>query len=189
MAVERVEKLLADVARALDGAGIDYAVIGGNAVAAWVAMVDEGAVRATKDVDLLVREEDFAAIDEALRPLNMMRIEALGVHMYVHRDAPRPRTGVHLVLANQRIRPDYAHVAPDPKASARLGVGFRIMDLPALVAMKLQAYRRIDQVHIEDLLRIGLIDAELAGRLPEDLRQRLREVRDTMEWLTEPPKF
>jgi hypothetical protein len=189
MAVERVEKLLADVARALDSAAVEYAVIGGNAVAAWVATVDEGAVRATKDVDLLVRAADLAAMDEALRPLNLMRIEVLGVHMYVNRDAPSPRTGVHLVLANQRIRPEYAHAAPDPKASARLGVGFRIMDLPALVAMKLQAFRRIDQVHVEDLLRVGLIDAELAAGLPDDLRQRLREIRDTMEWFTEPPKF
>lgn len=189
MAVERVEKLLANVARALDGAGIEYAVIGGNAVAAWVSTVDEGAVRATKDVDVLVRPEDISAIDEALRPLNLMRVEVLGVHMYVDRETPNPRLGVHLVFANQKIRPEYRYPAPDPKSSARLGAGFRIMDLAELIRMKLQAFRRIDQVHIEDLLRIGLIDAKLAGRLPEDLRQRLREVRDTMEWHAPPPVF
>ncbi len=189
MAVERVERLLANVARALDGAGIEYAVIGGNAVAAWVSTVDEGAVRATKDVDLLVRPEDLSAIDEALRPLNLVRVEVLGVHMYVDREAPNPSLGVHLVLANQKIRPEYRYPAPDPKSSARLGAGFRIMDLAELTCMKLQAYRRIDQVHIEDLLRVGLIDAELVSRLPDDLRDRLLHIRDTMEWHGPAAKF
>src|SRR5690606_32409782 len=50
MAVERVERRLRLVAGALDAAGIPYAVIGGNAVAAWVGRVDPGATRATRDV-------------------------------------------------------------------------------------------------------------------------------------------
>lgn len=49
MAVERVEQLLRDVTTALDASGIRYAVVGGTAVAAWVAHIDAGAVRATKD--------------------------------------------------------------------------------------------------------------------------------------------
>ena len=51
---------------ALEQAGIEYAVIGGNAVAAWVSKVDESVVRATRDVDLLVRREDMGAITAAL---------------------------------------------------------------------------------------------------------------------------
>jgi hypothetical protein len=39
------------------------------------------------------------------------------------------------------------------------------------------------------MLRVGLIDAELAAKLPADLLDRLRYVRDTMEWFTDPPKF
>ena len=53
MAVDRVEKLLLKIASTLDAKGLDYAIVGGNAVAAWVATVDDGAVRATKDVDIL----------------------------------------------------------------------------------------------------------------------------------------
>ena len=64
-----------------------------------------------------------------------------------------------------------------------------VIELPELVRMKLEANRRHDQVHMEDLLRIGLIDAELAAGLPEDLRDRLRYIRDTMEWFTDPPAF
>jgi hypothetical protein len=42
------ERLLRATA-ALNQAGIDYAVVGGNAVACWVATIDEGAVRTTRD--------------------------------------------------------------------------------------------------------------------------------------------
>lgn len=55
MAVERVQQRLRKVTAALDAAG---AVVGGNAVAAWVGRVDPGATRATKDVDILVRRAD-----------------------------------------------------------------------------------------------------------------------------------
>lgn len=46
-AVERVRQRLQRASNVLDAAGIPYAVIGGNAVAAWVARVDESAVRNT----------------------------------------------------------------------------------------------------------------------------------------------
>src|SRR5262245_12690017 len=44
-AVEKVRERLRRAAGALEAANIPYAVIGGNAVAAWVARVDESAVR------------------------------------------------------------------------------------------------------------------------------------------------
>jgi predicted RNase H-like nuclease (RuvC/YqgF family) len=40
MAMERVERRLKQVTSALDEAAIPYAVVGGNAVAAWIATVD-----------------------------------------------------------------------------------------------------------------------------------------------------
>ena len=45
---------LMGVAAALEGASVDYAHVGGLAVAVW------GAARATKDIDLLVRPERLA---------------------------------------------------------------------------------------------------------------------------------
>lgn len=65
MAVSRVDSLLRSVSQSLDRAKVAYAVIGGNAVAAWVRTVDEGAVRATKDVDVLLRR-----VGPAFRPSN-----------------------------------------------------------------------------------------------------------------------
>ena len=55
MAMQRVEQRLKCVTRGLDAARIPYAVVGGNAVAAWVARIDPAATRTTKYVDLLAR--------------------------------------------------------------------------------------------------------------------------------------
>ena len=181
MAVNRVEKLLRKVSKALDNANIPYAVIGGNAVAAWVATVDEGAVRATKDVDVLVRRNDLAAITDALRPASLLPVEVLGVVMFVDRRRPNPKTGVHLVFANEPIRAHYAHPAPDPRSAVRSATGYLVVSLPALVHMKLQSFRDIDRVHIRDLLSVGLLDAALIERLPDDLLRRLREIQATVE--------
>ena len=62
-------------------------------------------------------------------------------------------------------------------------------DLPFTLTIVFRRTDGVTQVHVEDLLRSGLIDKSLAERLPEDLRNRLREIRDTMEWFTEPPSF
>jgi hypothetical protein len=45
--------------------------------------------------------------------------------------------------------------------------------------MKLTAYRRADQVHLADLISVGLIDASWLSRLPPDLAARLKEILDT----------
>ena len=69
MAVERVERRLRRATAALDGAGIRYAVIGGNAVAAWVGRADPAATRATRDVELLLRRPDLAQITAVMQGL------------------------------------------------------------------------------------------------------------------------
>src|SRR5947199_10262120 len=71
MAMEQVERRLRKVTAALDAAGIRYAVIGGNAVALWVAKADPAATRTTKDVDLLVERGDLDRIRSAMAKLGV----------------------------------------------------------------------------------------------------------------------
>ena len=52
-AVQKIHERLERTATALEEAGIPYAIIGGNAVRAWVAQADEAAARTTRDVDIL----------------------------------------------------------------------------------------------------------------------------------------
>jgi hypothetical protein len=48
--------------------------------------------------------------------------------------------------------------------------------LETLVRMKLNAFRRKDQVHLLDLISLGMVDASWLDRFPERLRQRLEEL-------------
>src|SRR5438477_7823185 len=66
-AVANVRERLLRATKALNQAGVPYAVVGGNAIASWVATVDEGAVRNTRDVNILVRRIDLDAVTEALQ--------------------------------------------------------------------------------------------------------------------------
>lgn len=181
MAVDRVEKRLRKVTAALDAAGIRYAVIGGNAVAAWVARVDPAATRATKDVDLLVDEVDLERITQVMAGLGFAREDLRRLIMFTDPEEPSRRSGVHLILANTLIRPSYLCPAPSLDESVRDPLGFAVLDLRPLVRMKLTSNRRIDQVHIEDLLRLDLIDNAVRQALPAPLRQRLSEIERSLE--------
>src|SRR5207244_3700183 len=103
-AVAKVRERLLRATAALNQAGVSYAVVGGNAVASWVATVDEGAVRHTQDVDLLVRRSDLPAITAALEAAGFVRDGLSDVVKF--RDGPRGklREGVHLLFAGERTR-------------------------------------------------------------------------------------
>ena len=88
-AVEKIQERLEKTAGTLEKAGIPYAIIGGNAVRAWVAQADE-----------------------------------------------------------------------------------------ALVRMKLNAYRRKDQMHLLDMIDVALVDESWCARFPPQLATRLKELLD-----------
>jgi hypothetical protein len=181
MAVDRVEQRLRLVTAALDAAGIPYAVVGGNAVAAWVGRVDPSATRATKDVDLLVDRADLSRITVVFEGLGFRRDDLRDLVMFIDPAEPSRRAGVHLVWAGDRVRPSYAIEAPQVTESVRDPQGFAVLSLPALVRMKLTSFRLVDQVHVQDLLRLGLIDDSMRSELPEVLRQRLEQIEDITE--------
>lgn len=56
---------------------------------------------------------------------------------------------------------------------------FPVITLESLVVMKLLSNRRNDQVHVEDLIGVGLIDQSWLGRLPAELVSRLKQILDT----------
>ncbi len=78
-AVATVRERLLRATESLNPAGIPYAVVGGHALASWVATVDEGAVRNTRDVDLLVRRGDLSSVTEVLAGAGFVRAEVLDV--------------------------------------------------------------------------------------------------------------
>ena len=181
MAVDRVEKRIRRVTAALDAAGISYAVIGGNAVAAWVARVDPSATRATKDVDLLVERTDLDRISEVMADLRFQRHDLRRLVLFTDPEEPSKRAGVHLVWANEKVQPSYALPAPSTDETVRDADGFLVIDLPALVRMKLTSFRDIDRVHLADMISVGLIDDSLRAALPNELQTRLAQVATSIE--------
>lgn len=181
MAVDRVERRLKRVSAALETAGVRYAVVGGNAVAAWVGRADPAATRATKDVDLLVRRDDLERITDIMRGLGFSREDLRSLVLFLDPDEPSRRSGVHLIWADQFVRPSYSCPAPSVEEAVRDPGGFWVLDLPALVRMKLTSSRDIDRAHVADLLQVGLIDEAIRQQLPVDLMARLEEIRGSLE--------
>jgi hypothetical protein len=176
MAIERVQERLRSVTAALDAAGVRYAVVGGNAVAAWVGRVDAGATRATKDVDLLVRRQDVPQITAVITELGFAREDLRDLVIFLDPQEPSRRSGVHLVWAGEKIRPSYSVASPSVDEAVRDPEGFLVIDLPALVRMKLTSFRPVDQVHLADMMGVGLIDERVRAGLAADLLRRLEGI-------------
>jgi hypothetical protein len=177
MAAEKVKERLHRATRALDAAGVPYAVAGGNAVAEWVARIDEDAVRNTRDVDILIRRSDFPAARAALEGVGFVYYQLLDVDMFLDGPQGRPSAAVHLLYAGEKVRPEYEQASPELDESER-GAEFQVTALEALVRMKLIAWRDKDRTHLRDLIGVGLIDAAWPARLPPPLGARLQQLLD-----------
>ena len=179
-AVAKVRERLLRATAALNQAGIPYAVVGGHAVASWVATVDEGAVRNTRDVDLLVRREDLPALTVALEKAGFVRAEVLDVTMFLDGPDAKPSESIHLLFAGEKVRAEHPLPSPD-LSTIDDPAGFRVLILEALVCMKLLSNRDKDRTHVRDLIGVGLIDRSWPVRLPPVLAQRLQGILDTPE--------
>ena len=176
-AVQAVRDRALRATAALEKAGIPYAVAGGNAVAAWVARVDRAAVRNTQDVDILVRRSDLPAIQAALEGAGFVHASVMGVECFLDGPQGSPRYAIHLLFANEKVRESYP--LPTDDVSERVAADdYRIVTLEALVRMKLNSYRRKDQLHLLDLLMLGLIDASWLPRLVPEHAARLQQLID-----------
>jgi len=176
-AVQAVRDRALRATRALENAGIPYAMAGGNAVAAWVARVDRAAVRNTQDVDLLVRRSDLPAITTALESAGFVPATVMDVVCFIDGPDGSPRDAIHLLFAAEKVRETY----PLPTADVTESVpadDYTIVTLEALVRMKLNSFRRKDQIHLLDMLSLGLIDASWLPRLVPEHAARLQQLID-----------
>ncbi len=184
--IESVKNRLDRAAAALGAVGVKYAVVGGNAVAAWVSRVDVAAVRNTRDVDILLRREDMDRARTALEAAGFVhrRVASLGkaAAMDVFLDGPdaKVRDAVHILWAGEKAVPDALEPAPQ-LGRTEPGDGFELVPLEDLVRMKLTAFRDKDRMHLRDLASVGLVDDTWPSRFPAALAERLQAILDDPE--------
>lgn len=174
-AVEKVRERTLRTAAALEAGGIPYAVVGGNAVAVWVARVDAGAVRNTRDVDVLVDRADLDRVIAAMATAGFEYNFVNGVHLFIDGPTGKPSEGVHLLFAGEPVTPHDPLPAPGLNETER-GPDYQVVSLEPLVRMKLVSYRLKDQMHLVDLAQQRLIDDGWPARYPSSLADRLREI-------------
>ncbi len=178
MGIERVRERLLRVTSLLSHSQIPYAVLGGNAVAEWVGRVDEGAVRFTKDVDILIRRDDLQNVIACLEAAGFVYHELHGVHMFLDGANATPKDAVRIIFAGEKVRPEYTSPAPEVTES-EAAADFSVLQLEALLRMKLTSNRDKDRTHIRDMLDVGLLDASWTKRLPPELASRFQLLLDT----------
>ena len=176
-AVEAVRERALRATKALRDAGIPYAVAGGNAVAAWVARVDQAAVGNTQDVDILLQRSDFDGVKQALESVGFVYRQVMGVDCFMDGPQGSSRDAVHLLYAGEKVRPD--HAAPSTNISeVEHADAYDVLTLAALVRMKLDSFRDKDRMHLRDLLDVGLIDTTWQSSLSPEHAARLQQLID-----------
>ena len=176
-AVQAVRERALRATAALERAGIPYAIAGGNAVAAWVARVDRAAVRNTQDVDILVRRADFDAVKAALESAGFVHASVMDVTCFIDGPDGSPRDAVHLLFAGEKVRESYPLPTADVTERER-AEDYHVVRLEPLVRMKLNSFRRKDQVHLQDMISLGLVDATWLERLVPEHAARLKQLLD-----------
>jgi hypothetical protein len=177
-AVEKVRQRMERAAHALTEAGVPYAVAGGNAVAAWVATIDEAAIRNTQDVDIILRRTDLESAKSVLAATGFVFRHVKSIDMFLDGPDAKARDAVHILFAGEKVRAEDPEPVPE---IAHLFVRDRVAFLPLenLVRMKLTANRDKDRTHLRDFIDVGLIDSSWLPRLPPELAARLQHVLDT----------
>ncbi len=178
--MEKVQQRLERATAALEKAAIPYAIIGGNAVRAWVAQADEAAVRTTRDVDILLRRSDWPSAIAAMQAAGFVYRHAKSIDMFLDGPDAKARDAVHVVFAGEKVHPSDPLPAPDVTEAEEIQ-RHRTLRLEPLVRMKLTAFRDKDRMHLRDMIDVELIDASWCQRLPPELAARLQELLDNPE--------
>jgi hypothetical protein len=146
--------------------------------------VDDSVVRNTPDVDLLVRRDDLSSIKIALETSGFFGagrrfVRGKGrIEMFLDGPGAKARDAVHLIFANERVGDDSPEPSPGVEEIDPSPGDFRLLDLVALVTMKLTSSRDKDRVHLRDMMEIGQIDETWLERVPASLRPRLQALLD-----------
>jgi hypothetical protein len=102
---------------------------------------------------------------------------AASIDMFLDGPGAKARDAVHVIFAGEKVRPDDLAKTPDVGDAVSIEAQ-KVVNLEALVRMKLTSFRDKDRMHLRDMLDVELIDASWRDRLPPELAARLQELID-----------
>ena len=168
-----VYRALDKLARALDGEGIPYAIIGA------MALNEFGYRRVTVDVDVLLTAEGLAAFKAT--HLGRGYVEKFPGS----RGLRDPEHGVDIDVVLAGTYPGDGQpkpvVFPDPASAAARGVRIALLPLPMLIELKLASgmtapHRLKDLADVLELIRALALSADLAEELNPYVREKYAEL-------------
>ena len=109
-----------------------------------------------------------------------VRDSVMNVTVFLDGPNGKPSQGIHVLFAERKVRSEYSTATPSIDQAVDIE-GRSIVELAALVEMKLNSFRRKDQTHLMDMIQIGLIDSTWPGRFAKNLGDRLQELLDDPE--------
>jgi hypothetical protein len=135
-------------------------------------------VRNKRDVDILIRRDDFDAVKAAMEAEGFIFANAYGVDFFLDGPDAKPCEGVHLLYAGEKVKESDPVPSPLVSESER-GAAFQVVSLEPLVRMKLVSNCDEDRTHVRDMIQLGLLDATWPARFPAVLAERLQSMLDT----------
>lgn len=170
---------LEKLARNLDQAGIDYAVVGG------IALVIHGYVRATQDIDVLLTPEGLQAFQQQLVGRGFIPAFSGAQRMFKDSD-----TGVVVEFLVSGEFPGDGKpkpiAFPIPTLAAINRDGIRVIQLNTLIELKLAsglsaADRLKDLADVQELIRTLNLPRDLASQLNPAVQSKFTELWDAID--------
>jgi hypothetical protein len=158
----------------LTAQGIPHEIIGGLAVLIHVEASGSAGGVMTADSDVLIRRYDLPSVIEIAKQNGFSGSGDRLQHATF-------RATVHLHFTGERSSGGQAMPNPEitPTRKTLHGLDVPVMRLHDLVVTRLNSERTIDRVSIRSMDAAGLITTEVEAALPERLRSRLQNIRDT----------
>ena len=126
----------------------------------------------------MLRRDDLERAKAALAKAGFIHRRSAGIDTFLDGPEAKARDAAHVIFSGEKVRPEYVAAVPDVAESVSFK-SYRVLSLEAVVRMKLTSNRRKDQVHLLDMLGVGLIDATWPARYPPELAARLQHLIDT----------
>ena len=181
---ERVFELIGTLQKLsvpLEQAGVPHELVGGLAVFLHVENADSTHSSLTRDIDVMIRREDLPRVVAIAEKHGFRFRHSAGLDMLLYGETNRARNAVHLLFSGEKVKAAQleAHPSIRPVRAGLHGQDFLVIPVTDLVRMKLSSNRDKDRVHIRGMDAAGLITKTVEAGLGDNLRSRLRHIRET----------